>query len=211
MIGKSEIDSIFFDLDGTLWDGVNCYAQGFNDFFEFNNIDRRLTVNDLYNFMGLEEDEYLEVMLPEFQLDRRKLMYNDIVDFQYKRIKSGGGILYEGVKNGLYELSRKHKLFIVSNCSEFTIKHFMDWSGIEGCITDTMSHGMNFKPKHENINFLIKKHNLVNSVYVGDTESDSEQSRLAKVPFVFVDYGFGVALNYDLRFDSFSTLTNYFK
>lgn len=34
MINKNEIDSILFDLEGTLWDGVDCYAKGFNDFFE---------------------------------------------------------------------------------------------------------------------------------------------------------------------------------
>ena len=29
-----QIDSIFFDMDGTLWDGVESYAHGFNDFFK---------------------------------------------------------------------------------------------------------------------------------------------------------------------------------
>jgi len=51
------IDSIFFDMDGTLWDGVETYANGFNDFFEASNINRRLTANDLYAYMGLEEEQ----------------------------------------------------------------------------------------------------------------------------------------------------------
>jgi beta-phosphoglucomutase-like phosphatase (HAD superfamily) len=66
------IDSIFFDMDGTLLDGVETYAKGFNDFFKAGNINRRLTVNDLYAYMGLEEEQYLEVTLTELPFTERK-------------------------------------------------------------------------------------------------------------------------------------------
>ena len=210
MTDLTKIDAIFFDMDGTLWDGVESYANGFNDFFEKHNIDRRLTKDEIYGFMGLEEDQYLEVTLPEFPYNQRKSMYKDIIEFQYTCIKSEGGILFEGVKDGLAKLSQKYKLFIVSNCPEFTIQYFINWSGIKEYITDSMSHGMNFKPKYENIKYLIEKYELKSSVYVGDTDSDRKQSGLAQIPFVFVDYGFGMAQNYDLRFDSFLNLTEYF-
>lgn len=210
MIDIKKVDSLFFDMDGTLWDGVECYAQGFNDFFKAHGIERRLTKVELHDFMGLEEDQCLEVTLPEFPYDKRKLMYKDIVDFQYSRIKIDGGILFDGVKEGLARLSQKYKLFIVSNCAEFTIQCFMDWSGINEYITDTMSYGMNSRPKHENIKYLIKKHILKNPMYVGDTDSDSKQCAMAQIPFVFVDYGFGKTQKYDFRFDSFTNLTEYF-
>lgn len=197
-------------MDGTLWDGVECYAQGFNDFFKIHNIKRSYTRNDLYEFMGLEEDKYLAVTLPEFSYEKRKSMYKDIIDFQYKRIKSDGGLLFDGVKEGLSILSQKYKLFIVSNCPEFTIHYFMEWAEIGKNITDTMSHGMNFRPKHENISHLIAKYNLKNPIYVGDTDSDRKQSEMAQIPFVFVDYGFGKTENYDLKFDSFTELTKFF-
>jgi phosphoglycolate phosphatase len=202
----AKIDSIIFDMDGTLWDGVEAYAQGFNDFFRANNIDRVLTKNDLYGYMGLEEDQYLEVTMPEFPYSERKEKYKHIIDFQYKRIQSEGGVLYDGVKEGLAKLAEKYMLFIVSNCPEFTIKYFMEWAGIEEFITDTLSHGMNYKSKHENIKLLIEKHALQSPVYVGDADSDRQQCDLAEIPFIFVKYGFGKATSYALCFDSFEQL-----
>jgi phosphoglycolate phosphatase len=157
MQNTDKIDSIFFDMDGTLWDGVETYAHGFNDFFNANNINRRLTANDLYAYMGLEEEQYMEATLPEFAFAERKEIYQQIINFQYKRIQSDGGLLYNGVKEGLKRLGDKYKLFIVSNCPEFTIQHFMEWAGIKDFMTDIMAHGMNFKSKHENIGSIVNR------------------------------------------------------
>jgi len=211
MTYTEQIDAIFFDMDGTLWDGVECYAQGFNDFFKAQNIDKRFTKHDLYGLMGLEEDKYLELTLPEFSYEERKSMYKKIIDFQYENIKKNGGVLYPYVTEGLKKLSEKYKLFIVSNCAAFTIKYFMEWSGIEQHITDSMAHGANFKPKNENIKYLVDKYALTNPVYVGDTKSDEKQSELANIPFVFISYGFGDTDKYYLKFDTFSELTEHFE
>jgi phosphoglycolate phosphatase len=205
-----EIDSILFDMDGTLWDGVETYAKGFNDFFKSENINRRLTANDLYKYMGLEEEQYLEATMSEYPFSVRKGKYQQIINFQYERIQTDGGLLYEGVHEGLKLLKEKYKLFIVSNCPEFTITHFMEWAGIKDFITDTMAHGMNFKSKHENIKLIIEKYDLQHPVYVGDTDSDRKQSDLVPIPFVYVDYGFGKVDNYALLFSSFNQLTTYF-
>jgi len=204
------VDALIFDMDGTLWDGVETYAQGFNDFFNSKKINRKLTKDDIKGYMGLEEEKFLEATIPEFSYGERKNAYKQIIEFQYKRIELDGGILYDGVKQGLSLLSKKYKLFIVSNCPEFTIDYFIKWAKIENMITDSLAHGKNYKPKHQNIQFLIEKYRLKNSYYIGDTDSDSKQSSMVPLPFVFVDYGFGTTENYKLKFCSFTKLTDYF-
>lgn len=203
-------DAIFFDMDGTLWDGVDAYVQGFNDFFEAHEIKRMITRNDLCGYMGMEEEQFLNVMLPEFSLRERKIVYKEITALQCRRIDTDGGILYEGVKGGLTRLAEKYKLFIVSNCPEFMIQHFMSWAGITVLITDSMAHGMNYKPKHENIKYLIDKYHLQSPIYFGDTDSDRKQCDVLKIPFGFVSYGFGVSTSYSVKFDSFKQLETYF-
>lgn len=196
-------DALLFDMDGTLWDGVNAYAQGFNDFFATHKINRTVTKKDLFKYMGMEEEPFLAMILPEFTATERKTAYKEIIELQYKRIETDGGELYKGVKTGLSKLAKKYKLFIVSNCPEFTIRYFMDWAHIGEYITDTMAHGMNYRPKHENIKYLIDKYHLQAPIYIGDTDSDKKQSDLLDIPFGFVSYGFGDTKNCNLRFDSF--------
>ncbi len=57
---------------------------------------------------------------------------------------------------------------------------------------------------------LIQKHGLKNPVYIGDTETDSLESKKAGIPFVFLSYGFGKTDEYDVKFDDFKAFTNYF-
>jgi len=202
--------SIIFDMDGTLWDAVGPYAMAFNDFFKENAINKKFTKQDLDRYMGLEEDCFLEMVFPAISPEERKENYKTIIDLQYKRIDSDGGHLYEGVKEGLARLAQKYPLFIVSNCPEKTIQHFMKWAGVSDYVTDFMAHGMNYKPKHENIKYLMDKHQLESTIYIGDTDSDRKQCDLLNIPFGFVSYGFGHSKDYALKFDCFEEVERYF-
>lgn len=203
-------DAIFFDLDGTLRDGVDAYVNGFNDYFLHNKIERSLTRNDLIKYLGVEEKQFLEAIFPWMNPEERTKAYMEVVDFIYLRIQRDGGKLYEGVITGLKELAKFYQLFIVSNCAEFTIKHFVEWANISNLFTDPMAHGENYKSKHRNIAALMKGHSIKQPVYVGDTESDGEQCSLLNIPFVYVTYGFGAAKDYNYKFDSFNELETFF-
>lgn len=203
-------DGIFFDLDGTLWDGIDAYVNGFNDFFKANNKNRCVSRSDFHNYMGIEEKRFTEIILPEYNPTVRKKIYKQIIEFQYERIKEDGGVLYEGVREGLTRLANRYKLFIVSNCPEFTIRYFMEWANIADLITDSSAHGSNHRPKHENIKMLINKHHIKRPIYIGDTDSDRLQCDILNIPFGYVSYGFGKSDNYSVKFDSFMQLEKYF-
>lgn len=203
-------DGLIFDMDGTLWDAVSTYTKSWNDYFEANNIDKIFTDENLFQYMGWEQDPYLKEVLPEFSIEERNSIYTEVINLQYSNINTQGGRLYDGVASGLARLAKKYKLFIVSNCAEHTITHFLKKTKFEAFFTDSMAFGLNNKPKHQNIRHLIEKYGLKNPVYIGDTQADAEQSKLVPLPFVYVSYGFGVAENYQKKFDSFKDLTDYY-
>ena len=203
-------DSLIFDMDGTLWDAVDTYAGSWDIVFKELNINRTMPRSELAKMVGWEGKKVLETIMPDYDEKTRHEVYARVNEVRRELLPKNGGILYEGVKEGLEQLASKYQLFIVSNCAKGVIRLFMDWAGINEHIIDEIAYGINYMPKSHNIKLLIEKHNLQTPVYVGDTDGDAEQSRLAGIPFVFVSYGFGETDNYDLRFDSFIDFTKYF-
>lgn len=203
-------DSIIFDMDGTLWDALDTYVNAWNKGFKVMNVPKTVTRDEISFMMGWEGRKVLEHLLPEYQIEEQEHIYKKVNEIRAELAKETGGIMYEGVKAGLQALSQKYKLFILSNCPKGLVKIFTDWAGISEFITDEMEHGVNLKPKSYNIRYLMEKHQLKKTVYVGDTDGDSRESAEAGVPFVFLSYGFGKTEEYNMKFDNFTDFTNYF-
>ena len=203
-------DSIIFDMDGTLWDAVDTYAESWNVVFRELGIDKTIYRDELAKMVGWEGKKVWKAIMPDYDEQTQQDIYAKVNEVRKVLLPQKGGLLYPGVKDGLKELAKKYKLFIVSNCAKGIIRLFIDWAGIDEHIIDEIAYGTNYMPKHHNIQLLIDRHQLKNPVYVGDTEGDGEQSRLAGIPFVFVSYGFGATDDHDIRFDNFTGFTEYF-
>ncbi|MBS1529029.1 MAG: HAD family hydrolase [Bacteroidetes bacterium] len=203
-------DSLIFDMDGTLWDAVDTYTASWNIVFAELGINKTIHREELAKMVGWEGRKVLTAIMPDFDEETRQSIYARVNEVRREILPRNGGVLYEGVKEGLKQLAGKYKLFILSNCAKGVIRLFIDWAGINEHIVDEIAYGINQMPKHHNIKLLIERHDLKTPVYVGDTEGDGEQSRLAGIPFVFVSYGFGETDTHDFRFDNFTDLTNYF-
>jgi phosphoglycolate phosphatase len=203
-------DSLIFDMDGTLWDAVDTYAESWNQVFKEMEIEKTITRDELSDMVGWEGKKVISVIMPDFDDEKRQEIYAIVNEKRRTLLPEKGGILYDGVKEGLQQLAAKYPLFILSNCARGIIRLFIDWAGIDEHITDELAYGINFMPKQHNIKLLIEKHGLKSPVYIGDTAGDGEESRKAGVPFVFVSYGFGYTRDYDAKFDDFRSLTAYF-
>jgi phosphoglycolate phosphatase len=203
-------DSIIFDMDGTLWDGLDIYVESWNRGLKESNMSKTVRRDEIAAMVGWESQKVLDKILPGYNADHQQRVLEAVNTFPPLLLNELGGILYEGVKAGVAQLASKYHLFIVSNCAEGLIRLFMQWANIEEYVTDEIAHGVNSMPKHYNIKTLIEKYKLQKPVYVGDTAGDSEQSELAGVPFVFLSHGFGTTEKYSLKFDNFKEFTRYF-
>ncbi|MDP9079470.1 MAG: HAD family hydrolase [Bacteroidota bacterium] len=203
-------DSLIFDMDGTLWDAVDTYAESWNLVFNELGIDITVLREQVLKMVGMEASKVTSRVMPDFDDEKRRDVYKIVNEKRRELLPVKGGVLYPGVKEGLKKLAEKYKLFIVSNCDKGIIPLFIEWAGINEYITDELAHGVNLMPKNHNINLLAEKHGLKTPVYIGDTTGDGQESRKAGIPFVFVSYGFGETEDYDLKFDDFDSLTDYF-
>jgi len=203
-------DSLIFDMDGTLWDNVNTYVISWNKGLAQRGYHKQVTRDNILGLMGKEARVMLQSILPGATAHEQDLLFDAVITEYQKLLGEMNPVIYEGVLTGLERLSEKYPLFLLSNCEEGGLLNFMRHTKTTPLFLDYMEHGMNLQPKHHNLQLLIEKHGLKAPLYIGDTDSDSKQSELAGVPFVFVSYGFGETDSYSLKFDSFTALTTYF-
>lgn len=203
-------DSLIFDMDGTLWDATDSYVLAWNEGLKLLNRPERVDKLVLNSMMGWERNKVFQKIFPTLQESAYEEIYQTINNAQDKIIPQKGGVFYPNVVEGLKALSQQYKIFVLSNCPANTIKQMIAFGNFEKYITDEIAHGFNQKAKYFNMNLLIEKHKLKSPLYIGDTNSDSLQCQIAKIPFALVTYGFGTSETFDYKFDSFAELTTYF-
>ena len=121
-------DSLIFDMDGTLWDAVDTYAESWNLIFKELGIDRSIKREQLAKMVGWEGKKVISTLMPDFDDEKRQEIYNLVNEKRRSMIPEYGGILYDGVKEGLQQLASKYPLFILSNCAKGIIRLFIDWA-----------------------------------------------------------------------------------
>jgi phosphoglycolate phosphatase len=200
-------DALIFDMDGTLWDAVDTYAEIWNMAFEREGIEQRITRNDLLALIGTPIDDIIRHFVPANQVEHLLQVIAGLVVTELPRL---GGRLYEGVQEGIATLAQHYQLFMLSNCDELELPIFVRYAGIEPYITDTLAYGNTHLRKADNMRLLAEKYHLQHPVYVGDTDSDCSEAHRAGVPFVWMSYGFGTTDKAQLQFDTFADMTRYF-
>lgn len=190
------MDSIIFDLDGTLWDATDTLAKPWTATLNKNGINKQLTASDLTHIMGMTVPQIAEFFMPDVNCAERLRIAYEACEAEIPYLKQYGGTLYPDLEQTLKELSKTYKLFIVSNCEDDYIKAFYEFHGLKKYITDEEYIGRTAKKKSENIKLIIKRHNLKAPVYVGDTIMDYEAASKNSLPFIFASYGFGECETY---------------
>ena len=201
------MDSIIFDVDGTLWDSTDSVARSWNLAIQENSsLDLTITENTLQQVFGKTMTEIADTLfsrLPE--KERIKLLE---VCFQYENryLETHPGKLYDGVTDTLAVLSGQYPLFIVSNCQKGYIEVLLRTCSLEPFIKDHLCFGETQTSKGQTILSLMKRNGLKNPVYVGDTRGDADACAEAGIPFIFAGYGFGDVPDAKMRISKFTDL-----
>ena len=203
-------ESIIFDIDGTLWDSRALVAEGYNIQLEREGLQHLFVNADILKpLFGKTMTDIADVLLASIdKAERYDLMERCMATENEYLFQNPCQIGYPRVKETLEELSKHHRLFIVSNSQCGYPELCMEKLGLAPYIEGHLCFGDTGTSKGQTILTLMRKHNIRSAVYIGDTQGDREACLEANVPFVFCTYGLGQADSWDAAIDKIDDLLN---
>lgn len=205
------MDSIIFDVDGTLWDSTAICAQAWNTIIRREtDLDLVITDKKLKALFGRLLPDIAKIIFPGMTSERQLELIDLCCQEEHRALLAQCAPLYPHLEETLQALSQKYRLFIVSNCQAGYIEVFLEASGLGRYFEGHLCPGDTGNAKAENILQIIRDCRLLSPVYVGDTEGDYRATKAAGIPFVFASYGFGQVSSPDYTIKCPKDLLNIF-
>ena len=203
-------ESLIFDIDGTLWDSRALVAEGYNIQLKKEGLAHLcVTAEDLKPLFGKVMTEIADTILATIPEETRYDLMVRCMDTENRYLEENEcRIGYPGVKETIEALSKKYRLFIVSNSQCGYPELCMEKLGLTPYIQGHLCFGDTGTSKGKTIRALMETHNITNCAYIGDTQGDYEATLEAEVPFIWCSYGFGIPDGYAEKIDRFEDLLN---
>lgn len=203
------MESLIFDIDGTLWDSRQLVAEGYNLQLRQEGLER-LSVNaELFRpLFGKVMTEIADVLFPEFPEQERYALMERCMERENRYLEENEcRIGYPDVAKTLEALSKTHRLFIVSNSQQGYPELCMKKLGLERWIEGHLCFGDTGTSKGKTIRTLMDRFAVASAAYIGDTQGDCDAAAEAEIPFIWADYGFGTPDRYDFWIHNLSDLS----
>ena len=201
-------ESLIFDIDGTLWDSRQLVAEGYNIQLEKEGLQHLfVTAEDLRPLFGKVMTAIADVILASIEPPERYALMERCMKTENDYLFANEcKIGYPRVRETIAELSKKYRLFIVSNSQCGYPELRIEKLGLTPYIEGHMCFGDTGTSKGKTIRTLMEKHNIGSCIYIGDTQGDLEACQEAGVPFIFCTYGLGQAESWDAKIDAIDEL-----
>ena len=197
-------DSLILDIDGTLWDSRALVAEGYNIQLRAEGYDHLCTdAQTLKTLFGKVMTEIADALFSEIPVPERYDLMERCMATENRYLEENPcHIGYEGIRQVLEELAKKYRLFIVSNSQCGYPELCIEKLGLQSLIEGHLCFGDTGTTKGQTILTLMRKYNIENPVYIGDTQGDYEATVEAGIPFLWAAYGFGAPESWVAKADS---------
>ncbi len=199
-------DAIIFDLDGTLWQTRDSYLYAYHMVLASHKEIKEVHSDEqVLNTMGNTLDIVANVVFSNEDLETKINLMKECLYHSCMYLLKNESTLYPNVQKTLIELSKKTKLFIVSNCPKEYVDVFFQKSNTSDIFID-YRYLTDSSTKESNINELIEKYDLKSVLMVGDSNDDFKAIKDKNIEFVYASYGYKECQNYDYKIKDFSEL-----
>lgn len=207
----NHIDSIIFDVDGTLWDSTEiCAGAWTTAIHRETGLSLTIDAPTLKGLFGRLLPDIASALFTDYPKEEQLRLIDLCCQEEHKALLAQCAPLYPDLESTLQKLKQKYRLFIVSNCQAGYIEVFLKTSGLGSFFEGHLCPGDTGHAKADNILQIIRDYNLKSPVYVGDTLGDYEATMTAGIPFVFAAYGFGQVPSPDYTIHCPGALLNIF-
>ena len=197
------MDSIIFDVDGTLWDSTEIVAEAWNDYLtNTEHMDTDVSSRRLMGLFGQLLPDIAKALFPKLPESEQLRIIDGCCQAEHEALLRKCAPLYPQLEETLKNLSARFPLCIVSNCQAGYIEGFLQATGFGHYFKGPLCPGDTGMAKAENIMKIRDDFDLKDPVYVGDTLGDFNACRKADIPFIFAEYGFGEVEAPDYRISS---------
>ncbi|MCR4567755.1 MAG: HAD family hydrolase [Pseudobutyrivibrio sp.] len=205
---KIKTDGIIFDMDGTIWDNTPVFAASWERACRERGYDITFTQDTLKGLFGKTMDVIADMCIPDEDPKRRYETLELCEKYEIEDLEdSDVDTVYPGLAEVLEKLSKRTKLYIVSNCQSGYIETFIRRSGLGKYFTDFICYGDNGLVKADNLKLIVEKNSIQHPVYLGDIQGDKDACDEAGVDFIWAAYGYGKSIDsYVAKIDDISQL-----
>ncbi|MFA7277781.1 MAG: HAD-IA family hydrolase [Candidatus Gracilibacteria bacterium] len=198
---------LIFDIDGTLWNASPATAKGWSKALKDFNIDQIITAEQNSSVAGNPNRTCIEILMPGL-CEKYPGLEEKLDECEIEAIKEMGGTFYPGALESIRELALSRQVFLVSNCQDWYMESFLEFSGLREVVTAFDCHGMSGVPKGEMLKNMKAKFGLEGTTYIGDTVGDQKAAREAGMEFIRAGWGFGKVEEFEIGTRSFETFRN---
>ena len=168
------MDSIIFDVDGTLWNSTGIVAKAWENYLRnVEQIELPLTAEIIASMFGQPLPDIAKQIFPDASREEQLRLIDRCCNAEHEALLKECAPLYEDLEKALQLLAEKYPLYIVSNCEAGYIEVFLEATGFGKYFKGHLCNGDNNLDKGSNISLIARTYDMKSPVYVGDTMGDS--------------------------------------
>jgi len=216
---NKKISSILFDLDGTLIDSIPDISMALNNMRRHFNL-KPIPLETVRNIVGkgfpTTVRKVLDLSLRPHQANRIFDIAYKITLTEYEKCIGQNTKLFPNVESTLEKLKKYNiKMAVVTNKEEAHAKMTLKHTGLDQYFDLVVGGNTtnNYKPHPDPLLYAMKTLNTLTNevVIIGDSDSDINAAKAAKIPVIAVTYGYnhGVPIaksNPDITIDKFDEI-----